>query len=95
MAKPYVYVLVREDLAPEQQLVQASHAALEAGFRFEPPGETASLIALSVPDLAALTAAAQRLERHGIEHHLSSSRTSTWDTRRSRRARCTCRRSAT
>lgn len=69
MHKPYVYVLVREDISPEQQLVQAAHAALEAGFRFEQPAETARLIVLSVPDRDALGAAAARLARYGIAHH--------------------------
>lgn len=70
MHKPYVYVLVREDISLEQQLVQAAHAALEAGFRFQRPAQTASLIVLSVPDREALGAAAARLARHGIAHHL-------------------------
>jgi hypothetical protein len=68
--KPYVYVLVREDISAEQQLVQASHAALEAGFRFERPLQTARLIVLSVPDREALEAAADRLHRYGIDHHM-------------------------
>ncbi|MBK3779830.1 hypothetical protein G3A43_06155 [Paraburkholderia aspalathi] len=70
MHKPYVYVLIREDISLEQKLVQASHAALEAGFRFEKPEQTASLIMLSVPDRNALEAAAKRLTRYGIEHHM-------------------------
>jgi hypothetical protein len=70
MHKPYVYVLIREDISLEQKLVQASHAALEAGFRFEQPEQTASLIMLSVPDREALEAAARRLTRYGIEHHM-------------------------
>lgn len=70
MHKPYVYVLVREDIPVAQQLVQASHAALEAGFRFQQPEKTASLIVLSVPDEAALKEAAARLAGHDIEHHM-------------------------
>lgn len=70
MGDPYVYVLLREDLPPEQLIVQAAHAALEAGFSFEKPGETARLVLLAVPDREALAAAAQRLARHGIEHHM-------------------------
>lgn len=70
MHRPYVYVLVRADLTAEQQLVQASHAALEAGFRFEQPVQTSSLIVLSVPDAQALQSAAQRLALHDIDHHL-------------------------
>lgn len=63
---PYTYVLVREDLALEQQLVQACHAALEAGFAFDAPARTSSLIVCTVPDRNALQAAEQRLARYGI-----------------------------
>lgn len=67
---PYVYVLIREDLSLEQQLVQSNHAALEAGFRFQKPHETAHLVMCMVPDQARLLAAAEHLERQGVEHHL-------------------------
>jgi hypothetical protein len=67
---PYAYVLLRQDLPLEQQIVQASHASYEAGFRFEQPAQTTSIILLSVPDRAALEAAAARLARYGIEHHM-------------------------
>jgi hypothetical protein len=67
---PYVYILVRADISIEQQIVQAGHAALEAGFRFKRPDVTSSLILLTVPDQAALKAAGERLERNGIEHHM-------------------------
>lgn len=68
--KPYVYVLVREDISLEQKLVQVGHAVLEAGFRFQRPAQTASLIVLSVPDRGALEAAAVRLNAKGIDHYL-------------------------
>jgi hypothetical protein len=68
--KPYVYVLVREDISLEQKLVQVGHAVLEAGFRFQQPAQTASLIVLSVPDRGALEAAAVRLNAKGIDHYL-------------------------
>lgn len=68
--KPYVYVLIRKDIAFEQQLVQVGHAAWEAGLSFEQPGEVASLIVLEVPDQSALEAASDRLERYGINHKM-------------------------
>lgn len=51
---PYTYILVRKDISPEQQIVQAGHAALEAGFRFQKPDETSFLVVLQVPDQKAL-----------------------------------------
>ncbi len=68
--KPYVYVLVRTDISFEQQLVQASHAALEAGFRFNAPSEIASVIVLAVPSQQALLEAAARLSARGVEHEV-------------------------
>lgn len=68
--KPYVYVLVREDISFEQKLVQVGHASWEAGQRFPQPDQTASLIVLSVPDRAALEAASTRLNSRGIEHFM-------------------------
>ncbi len=44
----YVYVLVRNDLTAEQQIVQGCHASLEAGFSFNAPEKTAHLVMLSV-----------------------------------------------
>lgn len=68
--KPYTYVLVREDLSQEQQMVQACHAALEAGFAFNAPAMTSRLIVLTVPNQEALMAAAARLDRYGVDHHM-------------------------
>ncbi len=71
MQKPYVYVLIRTDISLEQQIVQASHAAVEAGFRFQPPADdTASLIVCAVPDQQALERAARELQLRNIEHHM-------------------------
>lgn len=68
---PYVYVLVRKDIPLHQQLVQASHAAFEAGLRWHSPDdEVASLIVLEVPHKAALLRAARKLGTRGIDHHV-------------------------
>jgi hypothetical protein len=70
-AHPYVYVLVRLDIPLHQQLVQASHAAFEAGLRWHSPDdEVASLIVLEVRDKAALLRAARKLTAKGVDHHL-------------------------
>lgn len=68
--KPYTYVLVRQDIPLEQQMVQACHAALEAGFAFEMPAQTSSLIVCTVPDEPALLTARERLQRYGIRSQL-------------------------
>lgn len=70
-AKRTIYVLIRQDISIEQQLVQSAHAAAEAGRTFYSHDHgIASLIVLSVPDQAALHAARQRLLSHGIESEL-------------------------
>lgn len=65
--KPYIYVLVREDIPLEQQLVQACHAASDAGAALNGDLRSSSLIVCTVPDRAALLAARQRLARYGIQ----------------------------
>jgi len=67
---PYTYVLVREDISNLQKAVQIGHAALQAGFAFDEPEKTSSIVLLSVPNEAALSAAAERLFLHGIDHHM-------------------------
>jgi hypothetical protein len=68
-ARPYVYILVREDLDPVTRIVQASHAALEAGFVFGKPdsSEPVHLVTLGVSDRHELERHARRLESLGID----------------------------
>ena len=66
--QPYTYILLRKDISPEQQIVQAAHAALEAGFIYKKPDNTSYLIVLEVADEKELLAASQMLEQRGIEH---------------------------
>ena len=54
MNNPYTYVFIRKDLSPEQQIVQACHASLEAGFRFRQPETTSYLIVLGVDNFEEL-----------------------------------------
>ncbi|KWU24719.1 hypothetical protein [Burkholderia cenocepacia] len=69
--KPYVYVIIRRDISPEQQAVQIGHAALEAGRALYAVDEPiASLIVLEVADKAGLLAAAERLKRYDIAFEL-------------------------
>jgi len=66
--KPYAYVIVRKDITPVQMVVQACHAAREAGRGFDDPFDNASMVLLEVPDQAALEEASARLTRHKVEH---------------------------
>jgi hypothetical protein len=56
--KAYTYILIREDISYEQQIVQASHAALEAGIRYGDRDHISYLILLSVANQEELLEAA-------------------------------------
>jgi hypothetical protein len=70
MNHPYTYIFIRKDLSPAQQLVQATHAALEAGFTFEKPQETSSIIMIGAKDKDELYQIRDRLDKHNIRHHM-------------------------
>ena len=59
-------MIVRRDIPLADQIVQASHAALEAGFRFERPDETSHIVLLSADDEQSLMLERDRLEAVGI-----------------------------
>ncbi len=62
-------MLVRTDLPPEQQLVQAVHAAYEAGLRLATPPEqdVDYSVVCAVDSEQELAEARARLERHGVQ----------------------------
>lgn len=64
--------MVRKDLPPEQQTVQAVHAAFDAGkyFANHNDRDTPSVVICSVPDEHALIEAVHRLERKRVDHVL-------------------------
>lgn len=69
--KRTIYIFVRTDLSLEQQMVQAAHAAAEAGREhYRPEHGVASLIVLAVPSQDALYRAADQLEDWALEHEL-------------------------
>lgn len=65
-----MYIVVRTDLSPAHQLIQACHAAHEAGIRYGIPDDISSLVVCSVPDEAALRLAAATISLKGIKKHL-------------------------
>lgn len=67
MDHPYTYIFVRTDISYEQQLVQAAHAALEAGFEFDKPHETSSIIIIPAKNKDELYKIAARLETNRIQ----------------------------
>jgi hypothetical protein len=65
----YMYVLVRNDLSPAQQAVQASHAAIESGRKFLKDGdEHPSVILCSIKSEAKLMKCADELAAQGIDY---------------------------
>lgn len=67
---PYIYTFIRDDISPEQKIVQLGHATWEAGLRFKNPGRIASLILLHADDEDDLVAAARKLDEKGIEYYM-------------------------
>lgn len=63
------FVLVRQDLTLAQQLVQACHAAMGAGFEFT-SGEHPHLVLLGVPDKLSLDSWNAVLDRLEVPRHL-------------------------
>lgn len=69
--KPFVYVIVCSDLEPRQIVVQACHAALEAGIHLPQCKDFPSgLIMLQVKDEKALLAAHEHLRECSVEDQL-------------------------
>ena len=66
--RPYHYVLVRTDLTAAQQMVQAAHAAYEAGSKYGTHERNGSLVMCAVSDEEALQQAISRLEYGDIPH---------------------------
>lgn len=66
----YTYVFIREDLSIPQLIVQSSHAAWDAGSRFNKPHGTPHMVLIGVEDQDQLKRTAEYLERHGIEYEM-------------------------
>jgi hypothetical protein len=66
----YVYILVRQDLPLEDQIVQASHAALYAGQEFVQRNLIPNIVLIGVKDEPALRYYHLLCTGAGIEAHL-------------------------
>ena len=67
----YVHIVVRTDIPVAQQLVQASHAALECGFSCERTFDTpCHLVLLQVSSEEQLLEQSEHLGLRGIDHVL-------------------------
>ena len=64
---PYTYLIIRRDLSVPQQIVQASHAAHNAGETF---GEHSHLICFEVDGEEKLHKAASYLDTHDIQYRM-------------------------
>lgn len=66
--KTYSYIFLRTDIPLAQQLVQASHAALEAGLKDKHTySQTSSIIIFQIPDEETLKKELQYIQSLGIE----------------------------
>jgi hypothetical protein len=68
----YIYTFIREDLSPEQKIVQLGHACHEAG-KMLPHSEykdVSSLILLSARDEDDLKMISRKIDCAGIDHYM-------------------------
>ena len=73
--KHYSYFFTRQDISPEQQLVQTAHSALclgvrakEEGVKIEP--DTLNFVVVGVRDLAGLLAVQEILEKFDFDYEI-------------------------
>ncbi len=67
---PYIYTFIRDDISPEQKIVQLGHATWQAGLQFRDPGKVANLILLHADNEDHLESIAQELDEKGIEFYM-------------------------
>lgn len=68
----YIYTFIREDLSPEQRIVQLGHACHEAGKLLDPNEHTepSTMALLSAKNEDDLICIAEHLDERGIEYHM-------------------------
>lgn len=64
------YIIVRKDLTPSQQAVQAAHAAQEVGFRSDLPESPVHLVLLGVKDAQEFSQIIRKLSKAKIQFEL-------------------------
>jgi hypothetical protein len=70
--KPYVYIVVRKDIRPENYAPQIAHAALESGYMTDAPKDKTHVVILQVCDKVELEMVCLALEEEGtafVEFH--------------------------
>jgi ureidoglycolate hydrolase len=66
---PYIYIVVRNDLKKEHQLVQACHSTLESGLTFDRPKEgVIHLVVLEVNSEDELFLVASKLKDQEVDY---------------------------
>ena len=68
----YIYTFIREDLSPEQKIVQLGHACHEAGklLNKDEHEDISSMVLLSARDETDLRNIAKRIDCAGIDFHI-------------------------
>lgn len=69
MTDSYIYTFIRNDLSPEQRIVQIGHACYEAGKRFEDVG-ISNLVLLHAENEMELEDIAYQLDMRGIDYYM-------------------------
>lgn len=65
----YIYTFIRQDISPEQRIVQIGHACYEAGKMFRDNLGISSLILLPAKNEVEIKSIIRQLDRRGIEHY--------------------------
>lgn len=68
----YIYTFIRQDISPEQRIVQLGHACHEAGklLPHQEHTEPSTMILLSARDQSDLKSIAEQIDRAGIEFYM-------------------------
>jgi hypothetical protein len=65
----YIYAFIRQDISPEQRIVQIGHACFEAGKMFRSPDNISSLVLLSARNEQDLKNISAMLDGRDIDHY--------------------------